>query len=54
MQCIDWKNENIEIYGSEASQNYGAIDIMAVPCHMGQLFWKGDYFVPPERECETD
>lgn len=35
MQCIDWEQDDIQIFGSEASGNFGALDIVAVPCHMG-------------------
>lgn len=54
LQCIDWVNQDIQIYGSESSGTYGAIDVMVVPCHMGYLYWADDEFIPPEGNCETD
>ena len=35
MMCIDWVGEDLPIYGTESSGNFGLLDVMAVPCHMG-------------------
>ena len=35
IQCIDWKAEELELWGHFPSGNYAEIDIQAVPCHMG-------------------
>ena len=54
LQCIDWKNEDIRIYGDDSSGTYGALDIMVAPCKMGHLYWADREFTPVERECEID
>lgn len=32
LKCIDWADETVEIWGKESSGNYGAVDIMVLPC----------------------
>lgn len=32
--CIDWQSDTIELYGTESTGNYGAIDITVVPCNL--------------------
>lgn len=32
LKCTDWAAESIEIWGTESSGNFGAVDIMVVPC----------------------
>ena len=32
--CIDWSDESLELYGTEASGNYGLIEISVVPCNV--------------------
>ena len=33
MMCLDWENEGLDLYGSEASGTYSEIDIMIMPCN---------------------
>ena len=35
MMCIDWVEADLPIYGTESSGNFGSLDVMAVPCHIG-------------------
>ena len=35
LMCIDWVKEDLTIYGTESSGNFGALDVVAAPCHMG-------------------
>ena len=32
--CIDWEEANIELYGSESTQEYAFLEISAVPCNL--------------------
>ena len=34
LQCIDWKSEGLELFGDESSSDYGALDILVVPCNV--------------------
>ena len=31
MMCLDWENEGLDLYGSEASGTFSEIDIMIIP-----------------------
>ena len=39
------------IWGSEYSGSFANIDIMAVPCHMGQAFWADPVYTEPADYC---
>ena len=52
MYCIDWDKEKLSIYGSARAGTYGSIDIMAVPCQMGQPFWASKDFATAPEYCE--
>ena len=41
LQCIDWSNEDIKIWGTEASGNSGLIDVIAMPCHVRETMIGG-------------
>lgn len=32
--CIDWTNEALQLYGSEAKGDFSALDVAVIPCHM--------------------
>ena len=56
MQCIDWETSGVEIYGSTSSDNFGSLDINAVPCANGMLLAESDggVFEEPREDCIWD
>ena len=54
LYCVDWEQTKLGLWGSAASGTYSNIDIMAVPCHMGQAFWADDNYTEPPDDCEWD
>lgn len=34
MMCIDWEQEDIDLFGPESGGNYSELDVMIVPCNM--------------------
>ena len=60
LYCIDWEEADIAVWGSRSSGNFGALDIMAVPCHMGMLVSPIDtpdglgVWEEPDPECNQD
>ena len=56
MQCIDWKSVGLDIYGSYGSDSYGALDVIAVPCHLGMIIKEenGGEYVEPSADCNLD
>ena len=58
MMCIDWVEADLPIYGTESSGNFGSLDVMAVPCHMGQEIEETEndigVFVQPPSSCNTN
>mmetsp|Transcript_15874 Transcript_15874/g.19999 ORF Transcript_15874/g.19999 Transcript_15874/m.19999 type:complete len:157 (-) Transcript_15874:1317-1787(-) len=34
LQCIDWDNSDIDLYGVESTGNVGVVDVIALPCNV--------------------
>lgn len=34
MICIDWKNQNVNFFGSESSGDYAELDLIIMPCNV--------------------
>ena len=41
----------LSIWGDESGGTYGSLDIMAVPCHMGQYFWASEEYAEAAEHC---
>lgn len=60
LHCIDWKEADVAIWGDRSSGNFGALDIMAIPCHVGMLVYPRDtpdglgVWEEPDPECNWD
>lgn len=31
--CIDWENEDVDLYGDESTEIFGIVEIVVVPCN---------------------
>ena len=56
MQCIDWETSGVEFYGSVSSDNFGTLDVNAVPCSMGLELREADggVYEEPPADCNWD
>ena len=53
LYCIDWDNADIDLYGSEASNNVGLLEIVVVPCNQ-KLISLGGFSDRIDPECTLD
>ena len=56
LKCVDWKSEEIEIFGGASSLESGGLDIMVMPCNVAWpvLKSKGGTYQEVSDECEWD